>query len=63
MRRREVIACLGGVTLAWSSAGQAQQPPRILRIGLLADGPLQEMDGFEKRTSRPRVCGRRERTH
>ena len=46
MRRREAIACLGGVTLAWSSAGHAQQPPRIFRIGLLADGPLQEMDGL-----------------
>ena len=36
------MALLCGVTLAWSSAGRAQQPPRISRIGLLADGPLQE---------------------
>src|SRR3954471_695429 len=48
MRRREVVALLCGVTLAWSSAGRAQQHPRISRIGLLADGPLQEMDGLRE---------------
>ena len=37
MRRREVMALLCGATLAWSSAGRAQQPPRI-SVGLLADG-------------------------
>ena len=48
MRRRRVVALLCGVTLAWSSAGRAQQSPRMSRIGLLADGPLQEMGGLRE---------------
>ena len=48
MRRRRVVALLCGVTFAWSSAGRAQQPARIFRIGLLADGPLQEMGGLRE---------------
>jgi putative tryptophan/tyrosine transport system substrate-binding protein len=48
MRRRRAIALLGGVTLAYSSAGRAQQPARMSRIGLLADGPLPEMSGLRE---------------
>ena len=48
MRRRRVIAILAGGALGRSSAGRAQQPPRMFRIGILADGPLQEMEGLRE---------------
>ena len=44
MRRREVVALLGSGTLAWSQAGQAQQPAKVYRIAVLTLGaPLSDL--------------------
>lgn len=49
MRRRAFVA-LVATTPAWSRVARAQSQPalRAFRIGLLADGPLQEMAGLRE---------------
>jgi putative ABC transport system substrate-binding protein len=39
LKRREVIALLGGAAVTWPLAGHAQQPGRMRRIGFLRVGP------------------------
>jgi len=37
VRRRNLIALLGGTALTWSVCARAQQPAKIPRIGILSD--------------------------
>src|SRR5882724_8630900 len=50
MRRREVIAALGGAAASWSLAARAQQPKQMRRIGFLrvATPPAAFIDGFRQ---------------
>ena len=47
MRRREFLVLLG-TTPGWPQGAEAQHGAPPYRIGLLADGPLQEMAGLRE---------------
>ena len=51
MRRRALIALLGGVVTLRPFAASAQKGDQLREIGILAEGPLKPFDAFRRRLS------------
>ena len=49
MRRRDLIALLGGAATLLPFAGHAQQGDKMRRIGILAAAPFKEFDSLRQR--------------
>jgi putative tryptophan/tyrosine transport system substrate-binding protein len=73
MRRRELIALLGGATAAWPLVGRAQQSDQLRRVAVLGDTPsvwsvwivafadrLHELGWIEGRTMAIDIAGRKD---
>jgi putative ABC transport system substrate-binding protein len=45
IRRREFISLLGSAAVSWPASGQAQQPDRVRRVGVLMNLAMQDQEG------------------